>query len=344
MRIAVTSDPFIPVPPVNYGGIERIIHFLIEGLAKRGHEVVLVAHADSRSSVPLIPYPPLKSGLSGHLNHVLTIRKLKAWRPQVIHSFSRLAYLLPFLGSKVLKLMSYQREPTLAQVKKAVRFSRRNTLSFTGCSNYISNQISPFAPAYTVYNGVDLSLYQFQPVVSEDAPLVFLGRIEPNKGTHLAIEAAQKANRKLVIAGNIPAEHTTYFDAQVKPFLGERIQYIGPVNDAQKNTLLGSALAFLMPIEWNEPFGIVMAEALACGTPVIGFKRGSVAEVVRQGVNGFACHTMEEMVTYIQKVAQIDRRIARQDAELRFSADVIVESYVQLYDQLIKQTHEMRVS
>src|SRR5215207_4312583 len=104
MKIAITSDPFIPVPPINYGGIERIIHFLAEGLAQRGHEVVLVAHADSRVTVPLIKYPPLNEGISGHIRNVLTINKLKGWKPDILHSFSRLTYLFPFLGTGLPKL------------------------------------------------------------------------------------------------------------------------------------------------------------------------------------------------------------------------------------------------
>lgn len=337
MKIAITSDPFIPVPPVNYGGIERIIDFLAEGLAKKGHEVVLVAHADSKVNVPLMKYPPLKEGIKGHLDNVLTINKLKDWKPDLVHSFSRLAYLLPFLGSDVPKLMSYQREPTISQVRKAVKFSKKNTLAFTGCSNYISDQIKPFASSFTVYNGVDLEKYKFQSAVEDDAPLVFLGRIEPVKGTHIAVEASKATGKKLLIAGNISSEHQPYFEEKIAPHLDEKIKYVGPVNDVQKNELLGKAAAFLMPIEWDEPFGIVMAEALACGTPVIGYRRGAVPEVVEHGVNGFIADSFNSLCSYILKSASLSRRDARKSAEKSFSSEVIIHRYLDVYQSLINK-------
>lgn len=337
LKIAITSDPFIPVPPINYGGIERIIHFLVEGLVKRGHEVCLVAHPESKVSSSFIPYPPLENGVKGHIKHILTLNKLKGFQPDIIHSFSRLAYLVPFFRSSTPKLMSYQREPTLSQVQKAVKFSKKGTMAFTGCSKYISDQITPFAPSFPIYNGIDLSIYDFKAEVADDAPLVFLGRIEPIKGTHNAIEIAQKTGRKLIIAGNIPAEYQNYFDSKIKPFLSDRIEYIGLVNDVQKNEILGKAAAFLMPIEWNEPFGIVMAEALACGTPVIGTNRGAVPEVVKNGVNGFFADTVEELVSLTDRVGEIDRAAARKDCEERFSSEKIIDDYLEVYQKLIKK-------
>jgi len=338
MRIVITADPFIAVPPLNYGGIERIIHFLVEGLAAKGHEVFLVANKDSKVSVPLIAYPPLQNGIVGHIKNMMTINQSKKFKPDIIHSFSRLAYLLPYLQTAVPKLMSYQREPTINQIVKIKKLSKKDTLSFTGCSDYISKQILPFAPSYTIYNGVPLKTYDFISHVTADAPLVFLGRIEFIKGTHLAIEAALKTNNKLVIAGNVPTDTTSqqYFKDKVEPYIdNNQIQYIGPVNDAQKNILLGSAKAFLMPLEWNEPFGIVMPEAMACGTPVIGFPKGAVAEVVKHGVNGFIAKDLEELCLMIDKVDTIDRKKVRQSVEESFSSNVIVEQYENLYKKLI---------
>ena len=208
-------------------------------------------------------------------------------------------------------------------------------MAFTGCSAYISNQITPYAKAYAIYNGVDMTKYQFKKEISSHAPLVFLGRIEPIKGTHVAIEVAKKTGKKLIIAGNIPSEFQSYFDEEIKPQLNEQIKYIGPVNDIEKNELLGTALAFLMPILWNEPFGIVMAEAMACGTPVIGFNRGSVPEVVLNGINGFSCSNIEEMIELVLRINEIDREKVRLDAEKRFSAEVIVNDYLMLYKEMI---------
>ncbi|RYE42610.1 MAG: glycosyltransferase family 4 protein, partial [Sphingobacteriales bacterium] len=280
MKILLTADPEIPIPPSLYGGIERIIDTLIRGYVERGHEVSLFAHPESKVPCRLLPWRAGQSGGMGNMlvnatqlfSHVLTEQY------DVIHSFSRLAYLTPILPMRVPKIMSYQREPTLSQIKKAFQLSRKNSLLFTGCSDYISKQIAPYASAVTVYNCVPIHRYNFSPEVEEDAPLTFLGRIEPIKGTHIAVEVAKQTNRKLIIAGNIPAEGEVYFNEQIKPHLNERIKYIGPVNDQRKNEFLGQSAAFLMPIQWNEPFGIVMAEAMACGTPVLGFPFGSVTE------------------------------------------------------------------
>lgn len=337
MKILLTADPEIPVPPTLYGGIERIIDVLVQDYVSRGHDVTLLAHPDSKVPCRLLPWPGRQS--NGLRNTILNTSKLFGHvlreRYDVVHSFSRLAYLTPLLPLPVPKIMSYQREPTLSQIRKASGLAKKGSLVFTGCSDYISQQIKPIAAAFTIYNCVPIERYRFEPQVDEDAPLCFLGRIEPIKGTHLAVEVARRTNRRLLIAGNIPAEGTLYFEEKIKPFLNERIQYIGPVNDEQKNQLLGQSAALLMPIQWNEPFGIVMAEAMACGTPVLGFPYGSVPEVVAQGTTGFICRDMDDMVAKLSLLPQLKREEVRKAAEERFSNRTIVEDYLQLYQRLI---------
>lgn len=336
MKILITADPFIPVPPIHYGGIERILDMLIKEYVKAGHDVTLIGHPDSKPAIGcrFIPYSSNKDNV--FKNSLLIIKSFLKYRFDIIHSFSRLLYLFPLLPFGVQKIMSYQREPTLSQIKKAVQLSKKNTIVFTGCSDYISNQIAKVGVAYTVYNGVPLEAFNFNSYVSVDAPLVFLGRIEEIKGTHLAIDVAIKTNKKLIIAGNIPDEHKQYFEEKVKPFLNDNITYIGPVNDLQKNELLQNAAAFLMPILWNEPFGIVMAEAMACGTPVIGFARGSVPEVVKNNVTGFTCNTIDEMIHAVNDISKIKRETVRLDAENRFSAEKICEAYLNIYNKSLK--------
>ncbi len=333
MKILITADPFIPVPPIHYGGIERVLDMLIKEYIASGHEVTLIAHPESNPAkgCRFIPYSSERDSVLK--NSLLITKTYIKYKFDIIHSFSRLLYLFPLLPFGVQKIMSYQREPTISQIKKAVQLSKKNTISFTGCSDYISNQISKVGDAYTIYNGVPLEAFHFNNIVQEDAPLVFLGRIEEIKGTHVAISIAKKSNRKLIIAGNIPSEHTSYFEEKIKPFLDENITYIGPVNDVQKNELLQNAAAFLMPILWNEPFGIVMAEAMACGTPVIGFARGSVPEIVSNGVTGFICTSEEEMVTAVKNISTIKRETVRAEAERRFSAKVIADNYIHLYKE-----------
>ncbi len=337
MKILITADPFLPVPPKLYGGIERVLDMLITEYIAKGHDVTLIAHRDSKphESCRFIPYPSEVDSI--FTNSVLITKAYIKYKFDIIHSYSRLLYLLPLLRGSVPKIMSYQREPSLKQIKRAYQLSRKNSLVFTGCSDYISNQIKTVAEAYTVYNGVSLENYILNDKIESDAALVFLGRIEEIKGTHVAIEMALKTNNKLIIAGNVPAECEDYFNKKVKPFLSDQIQYIGPVNDIQKNTLLREAKAFLMPIQWNEPFGIVMAEAMACGTPVIGFNRGSVPEVVDHNKTGFVCNSNDEFLDAINNIPQINRLEVRKSAESRFSSDVISNQYLALYHKLIQR-------
>ncbi len=160
------------------------------------------------------------------------------------------------------------------------------------------------------------------------------GRIERIKGTHTAIHIAKAAGRSLVIAGNVADQ--AYFDAEVAPHIdGRLVRYVGEVDDAAKNRVLGASAALLMPIEWDEPFGIVMAEAFACGTPVIGFSRGSVPEVVRDGVNGFLAGTVAEASRAVQRLHRIDRDMVRRDCEQRFSSDAIVRAYEDIYREAL---------
>jgi len=338
LRIAITADLTIPVPPQFYGGIERIIDMLINTYTERGHEVSLFAHRDSKTTAKLIPYRSSSHNRIEFLKNCMMVNStILRGNFDVVHSFGRLALLLPILPTNIPKVMSYQREPTLRQIRKAMKITKHGSIAFTGCSRYISDQILQVAPAYSIFNGVKMGTYGFQPDVPPQAPLVFLGRIEPIKGTHIAIEMARTTGRKLIIAGNIPSEHQSYFDNLVKPFLDDQVTYIGPVNDEQKNQLLGSALALLMPVQWNEPFGIVMAEAMACGTPVIGFNRGALPEIIINGFNGFCCNSMNDMETAIGEIENIDRHQVRKDALSRFSADVIADQYLNIYHQLINK-------
>lgn len=338
MKILITADPELPVPPILYGGIERIIYSLVSFFVKQGHEVTLCAHPDSQVSCKLISWKGAQSqsSLDTFKNMITLTNLIYKENFDVIHSFSRLAYMTAVLPTKVPKVMSYQREPTLSQVKKALVLSKKDSMIFTGCSNYITNQLKTVANAQTIYNCVPIELYKYNQNVEPDAPLVFLGRIEEIKGTHTAIEVAKITNRRLIIAGNIPVGQEGYFQEKIKPHLNECVSYVGAVNDKQKSELLGNCLAFLMPIQWNEPFGIVMAEAMACGTPILGFPKGSVPEVIEDGVNGFICNDVNEMVRRVKDCSQIDRKIVRQIAKERFSIETIAAEYIRLYQYLIQ--------
>ena len=339
MRIAVTVDPYIPVPPRHHGGIERVVEFLVQGLLGRGHEVTLFAHPDSRTEGALIPY-----GAPPHLGAISRAKELwqvgsELYRRRggidLVHSFGRLAALVSILPLRSLaKLQTYQRDVLPRKgIKRAVALAGAS-LRFTACSTHMYSSHSFAGEWTTVFNGVDLDKYSFSATVAPDAPLVFLGRVERIKGTHNAIAIAKAARRRLLIAGNIADQ--SYFDSVVAPELDDQtIRYLGPIDDTQKNDLLRGAAALLMAIEWEEPFGIVMAEAMACGTPVIGFARGSVSEVLRDGVNGFVVSDVRDAVAAIQKLKTLPREAVRRDAEERFSADVIVSDYLRLYERMV---------
>jgi glycosyltransferase involved in cell wall biosynthesis len=338
LHIALTADPEIPVPPRLYGGIERIVDMLAKGLVERGNKVTLFAHPDSASAGTHVPWPggASQSRMDTLRNAACLYRHASAGTFDVLHSFSRLAYMMPLLPTKLPKIMSYQRAISPRTTSLALKLSR-GTLEFTAISHWMMEPVKQIGRWHMVPNGVPLDTYTFQPAVSDDAPLVFLGRIEEIKGPHLAIEIAKRTGSRLVIAGNIPADKQDWFDAHIEPHIdGQQITHIGPVDDAAKNVLLGSAKAFLMPILWEEPFGIVMAEALACGTPVIGLRRGAVPEVVQDGVTGFVRDTVDELMGAVNRLDELSRAACRADTESRFSANAIVDRYLAVYQAHVK--------
>jgi len=345
LRIAITVDPEIPVPPVLYGGIERIVDMLLRGLVQRGHEVTLFANPDSHVPCRLVPYQRLRSqskiDTMANMWHVS--QEIHRGHFDLVHSFARLAYLTPLLPRRIPKVMSYQRGISPRSVRLGNLLSR-GTLSFTGCSSHLIRRWQANRHFRVIYNGVPLERYAVTERVGEDAPLTYLGRVEEIKGVHLAIEVAKSSGRRLVIAGNVPEapHHQRYFAEQILPHVdGDTIEYVGAVDDSTKNELLGRSAALLMPLLWEEPFGIVMAEALACGTPVIGLRRGSLPEIVQHGVNGFVCDSVEQMVSAVGCLSQINRRDCRHIAEEKFSDRVIVEAYERLYRRLVSAGSEV---
>ncbi len=339
MRIALTADPELPVPPLHYGGIERIVDMLAKGLVKRGHEVTLFAHPGSTCPVELVGWPGSKSrSLADSLKNSAALASAAiSGRFDLIHSSSRIAYLTPLLPFPIPKLMTFHRHISPRTTRSANRFSF-GTLQFTAVGRWMIENPALTGIWHAVPNCVATEQYVWTPCVTKDAPLVFLGRIEKIKGPDIAIEVALRANRPLILAGNIPLEHQGWYEANIAPHIdGRQIQYIGPVNDEQKNTLLGQAAAFLMPIVWDEPFGMVMAEAMACGTPVIGFRRGAVPEVIDDGCTGFVVETVDEMVNAVGLLEDISRVACRKRAEERYSIEAVTDAYIAIYEQMLSR-------
>jgi glycosyltransferase involved in cell wall biosynthesis len=341
MRLLLTADPEIEVPPKTYGGIERIVDALVRRLRSAGHEVALVAKPGSDCPADaFFPWPGRSSlSVTDTLANGWALRRaVRAFRPDVIHSFSRIAYLLPHLRGPVPIVMSYQRDPTLRTVGLAVRLAAPGVLHFTGCSEYIARCGRRAGGEWLgIPNFADTEQLSFVPSVAADAPLVFLSRVESIKGADWAIEIARRSGRRLLIAGNhsASAHEAVYWKEKIEPWIGrDGIDYVGPVDDVQKNELLGKAAAMVVPIQWDEPFGIVFAESLACGTPVIACPRGALPEIVRPGVDGFLINSIEQGSEAVAKVGALDRAACRQRAEQHFSAQAVVARYIDLYERL----------
>lgn len=345
MRILLASDPMIPVPPAGYGGIERIVDSLVGDYRARGHQVGLVAHPDSTCAVDAFyPWPGADvRGRGDTVRNAFALhRAARDFRADLVHSFARLIYLLPLLAlrRRLPKIMSYQRHTGPAQSRWATRLGGP-ALSFTGCSEFICNQGRPGGGAWTaVPNFVDLAKIDFAPRVPADAPLLFLSRVESIKGPDLAIEIARRAGRRLLLAGNRATRgaEADFFERKIAPQLGhDGIEWVGEVGDEQKNALLGQAAALLVPIRWHEPFGIVFAEALAAGTPVISCARGALPEIVEPGRTGFFIEGVDDGVAAVKRLGELDRAACRRVAETRFSLPVCAERYLQLYDRALRR-------
>jgi glycosyltransferase involved in cell wall biosynthesis len=339
MKILITVDPEIPVPPKLYGGIERIVSSLCKTYSEKGHEVFLLANPESTENnvKKIIGWHGLHSRRKIDIlkNAIQLYCTANKYDIDIIHSFSRLLYLYPiFLMKKTPVLQTYQRKISTKSTRLA-NLIAGNKINFSACSRYMFNGFKKIEKWTAIYNFADTNYFIPDENV-EKKHLIFLGRIEEIKGTKEAIEVAIATNSKLIIAGNIQNGHEDYFNTYIKPFLDNPlIEYVGPVDDEQKKNYLQNAKAFLFPIKWDEPFGIVMAEAMACGVPVIGFNRGSVTEVVKHGKTGFIVSNVEEMINAVNQIGSIDRNLVRSDCVSRFSLEMISKQYLELFGQIL---------
>jgi glycosyltransferase involved in cell wall biosynthesis len=331
-------NPGIIVPPNGYGGHERLVHMFALEYKKLGHEVHLLVTKGSNvpgctlHSLGKEGFPPKKlvSGLAIAKAWFFLLKNRNKF--DLIHNFGRLVYLLPILNNQVKKIMTYGREISSSNIKLINQLPTIN-LTFTGCSLNLISRVEAGGKWEAVYNSIPFDQYELNSEYRDDNPLVFLGRLERVKGVHLAIEVAKRTKQKLIIAGNISSlyEEKVYFENEIEPHIdNEQVKYIGSVNDKEKNELLRNAKALLFPILWEEPFGMVMTESMACGTPVIGFNRGSVPEVIDIGITGFVVDTLDEMCHEIFEIEHINRKKCRETAQSKFDVPVIANQYLNL--------------
>jgi glycosyltransferase involved in cell wall biosynthesis len=348
MRIAQIAPPFESVPPTRYGGTERVVSLLTEELVRRGHDVTLFASGDSVTSARLVPTVDSALWRLDEVRDALpywTITLGEAYRRardgelDLVHAhldFQAFACAALVDTPTVTTLHGRLDLPDLPRLY--ARFPEAGVISIS------DSQRAPLPHARwlgTVYNAIDIDRLPFSAHGGEY--LVYLGRISPEKGLDRAIRVARLAGLPLKVAARMPLKDTRnpviradweYYEGAVKPLLASgHVELIGEIGDAEKPELLGNALALLFPIDWPEPFGLVMAEALACGTPVVARRRGSVPEVVTHGVTGLIGETDEELAQLCGLVHTLDRRACRAEAEARFTPAQMARGYEAIYRQ-----------
>lgn len=362
MKIAQIAPPWLPLPPKNYGGTESVLFTLVEEQVAQGHDVTLFAPGDAKTSAKLVSFFPqslVQTGVSWTM-HLKAFYHLEKALEQVskqdfdiVHthlSSGADLYLFPLTAKldvpHVTTLHShfpFDRTPD-GQIGDADRYymdwAPSVPMVFISETARTQEQL-PLNSVGMVYNGIDLSQYHSSRKKRGDY-FVWLGRFSREKGAHLAIEAAKRAKVPLVLAGTIDRyqqDARRYFHEEIETqFDKKMIKYIGPVNLRQKVSLLSRARGLLNPIEWEEPFGMVMIEAMALNCPVISFDRGAAPEIVVDGKTGFLVRNVNEMVQAIPKIDEIDREMTHTHVEQNFSARVMAERYTRVYENVIAMT------
>jgi glycosyltransferase involved in cell wall biosynthesis len=345
MRIAQIAPLYEAVPPKYYGGTERIVAYLCDALVELGHDVTLFSSAEASTSARLVPVrdqairldqAPLKSDVAAHLTMLYEVRR-RAWEFDVLHFHVDMLHFPLFEAIAPRTLTTLHGRLDLKDLNGA--YARWPTFALASISDHQRRPLPDASWIATVAHGVPHRHYVLQP--RNGNYLAFIGRISPEKRPDVAIRLAQRAEVPLKIAAKVDAVDVAYFETTIKPLLRDPlIDYIGEIGDAEKPAFLGNARALLFPIDWPEPFGLVMIEALACGTPVIAWNRGAVPEVIDHGETGFIVDSEAEALAAIARVDCLDRRHIRDVFERRFAATTMARRYVDVYTRLLKQHAE----
>lgn len=337
MRVALVAPPFIPVPPRKYGGTELFVAHLAEGLQKIGIDVVVYANGESTVSTELRwLYDRAQWPIEGEVFSNLADINHTAW---AIRDAQEHCDLIHVNSVPALALSRLTPVPFVYTVHHVHEEALSNFYAYYPDVEYVT--ISDFQRRHetmprmrTIHHGIDTNLYTWNN--SKREHLSFLGRIAPMKGTHLAIEAAKRSGIPLKIAGEIQPCFKSYWESQVKPHVdGKFIEYIGEADLATKNELLKTSIAMLFPIQWNEPFGLVMIEAMACGAPVVAFSGGAVKEVVAEGISGYISKDVEDMAAKAQQAAGLKAADIRCYVEQNFSIEKMAAQYAELFREVV---------
>lgn len=344
MNIALLAPFEEPVPPEKYGGTELIVANVAAGLVEAGHQVFVLATGDSTTAGQLIPIFPRairkeSFAQDGEARHALklmgvarVLQHLQSLKVDIIHNHLGWRF-VPFAQQLAAPTLTTIHHPLDIPYQQLVFHAHREHpyVSLTNAQRRPMPELNYMA---TVHNGIDISQFNFS-----NAPgkyLAFLGRMSPEKGPAVAIEVAKAAGLPLKMAAKVDAVDTQYFEHEIKPLIDNRqIEFIGEVGPKEKSEFLRNAIALLVPIQWEEPFGLFMVEALACGTPVVALSRGSVPELIVHGQTGFIAHHPTEMVASLKTIATIAREDCRRYAEKHFTIAAMTAQYLTTYEKVL---------
>ena len=336
LRIAQVAPLYERVPPLRYGGTERVVSYLTDGLVESGHDVTLFASGDSLTRAELVAgarrglrlEPCRPDPIALHLGMLLQVYD-RAAEFDVIHCHTDYLGLPLARASRVPTVLTLHGRLDLPETHAVYRAAPG--VGFVSVSDAQRAPLRGVRWTGTVYHGLPTDLYRFHPTPGRY--LVFLGRISPEKQPDAAIRIAVQAGIPLKIAAKVDRVDAEYFATVVRPLLDHPlVEFLGEVDDRHKGELLGQALALLFPIDWPEPFGLALIEALACGTPVIARPRGSVPEIVRDGRTGFLCETEKDMAAATTRLSSLNRAACRREFEERFSVRAMVDAYERVYE------------
>jgi glycosyltransferase involved in cell wall biosynthesis len=344
LRIGIIGPPFIEIPPQRYGGTELFIANLASELHRRGHDVTVYGNGDSHLPCPVKwryrhaewPLEDVQTSQLKNTDHTGWAIHDAAASVDVLHLNDAVGVpFTPFVDVPVVHTIHHAHEPALSAI-----YERYPDVHYVTIAEWLL-QRAPMRDRQVVHHGIPVGAYAFSS--AKDDYVAFLGRMAPCKGPHLAIEVARLAGIHLKLAGEIQPTYRDYWERDVLPRIdGRQIEYIGEADFAAKNALLSKARALLFPIQWEEPFGLAMIEAMACGTPVLALRGGAVEEIIRTGVNGWICRDVNEMADRLGSL-NIAAAECRAFVEQHFSVSVMADRYLEVYQHAVRRSSARRI-